>query len=244
MISRNTFIGDDVLAFEQSFTGRQARIWTALPGIVQSFDAEALTAVVQPAIQGKVRQEDGTVSLVNMPLLLDCPVVFPHAGGASITFPVKPGDECLVVFASRGIDYWWQSGGVQPPAETRMHDLSDGFCIPGPWSQPKRISAWSGSEVQVRSDDGAAYVAVNPTSHQVTAKTDGAALVDAGASITLKAPKVVIDSPITTVTGKLAVSGDISGAAQISDATGRMQSIRDTYNGHTHNGGSSPDQKM
>ena len=55
---------------------------------------------------------------------------------------------------------------------------------------------------------------------------------------------MTIDAPETTVTGKLIVNGDIHGKAQIYDSKGRMQSIRDTYNGHTHNGGVSPDQKM
>lgn len=252
MISSNTYIGDEVQAFEQSFTGRQAMIWTALPGIVQSFDAKALTCEVQPAVKGKLRQEDGSVELVNLPLLLDCPVVFPHAGGCSLTFPVKPGDEVLVVFASRGIDYWWQSGGVQPPAEARMHDLSDGFCIPGAWSQATRISNVSTSEVELRTDDREAYFSLHPSSHKVTLKTIGSAEAVIGGSLSAKVsgnaslscPKLTVDCPETTFTGKLMVSGDIVGGAQIYDSTGKMQSIRDTYNSHTHGSGSTPSQKM
>ena len=51
MISENELIEDPVRQFEQNFTGRQAMIWTALPGIIQSFNADALTCEVQPAIQ-------------------------------------------------------------------------------------------------------------------------------------------------------------------------------------------------
>ena len=36
MISENELIEDPVRQFEQNFTGRQAMIWTALPGIIQS----------------------------------------------------------------------------------------------------------------------------------------------------------------------------------------------------------------
>lgn len=95
---------------EKATNSRLTQVWTALPGIIQKFDAGALTCEVQPAIKGRITQEDGSIQLVNMPLLLDCPVVFPHGGGCSLTFPIKAGDECLVVFASRGIDYWWQLG--------------------------------------------------------------------------------------------------------------------------------------
>ena len=83
MINLNTFMDDPNLRSDQHFTGREAMLWTALPGIILSFDAAALTCEVQPAIQGKKRDEDGSITLVNLPILLDCPVVFPHAGGCS-----------------------------------------------------------------------------------------------------------------------------------------------------------------
>ena len=252
MISENELIEDPVRQFEQNFTGRQAMIWTALPGIIQSFNADALTCEVQPAIQGRRATETGSVEILNLPLLLDCPVVFPHAGGCSLTFPIRTGDECLVVFSSRSIDLWWQSGGVQPPAEPRMHDLSDGFVIPGVWSQAKKIGSVSTDSVELRTDDRGAYIALTPSNHQVTLKTSGSAEASIGGTlsaavsgtVSLSCPKLTIDCPETTFTGKVTVSGDIVGGAQIYDSTGKMQSIRDTYNSHTHNGGSAPDQKM
>ena len=67
-------------------------------------------------------------------------MVFPGGGGWSITFPVSKGDEALVVFASRCIDDWWQSGGVGIQPDLRMHDLSDGFAIIGPRSQPRKLN--------------------------------------------------------------------------------------------------------
>ena len=139
--------------------GHQARIWTALPGIIQLFDSGKLTCTVQPAISGSQRNQDGTSGQIKMPLLLDCPVVFPGGGGVTLTFPLTAGDECLVVFASRCIDSWWQLGGVQGQAEIRMHDLSDGFVIPGPRSQPRKITA--AASAQLRTDDGVVYIQIN-----------------------------------------------------------------------------------
>ena len=215
MISENTYAQDDITRFEQSFTGRQAMMWTSLPGVVTRFDADALTCEVQPCIQGKVVKEDGTVDVVNLPLLLDCPVVFPHAGGCSLTFPVKAGDEVLVVFASRAIDFWWAYGGIQPPAEVRMHDLSDGFVIPGVWSQPGRLKSVSTSRVELRSDDRKALVSVNPTSHEITVETSGNLSAAVGGSMSgtvsgaasLKCPSLKIDCPAVTITGQLTVQG-------------------------------------
>lgn len=210
-IPSNALIGDQNQLLEQFFNAKQTGLWTALPAIVQEFDPETLTCVCQPTIKGRIKKPDGSIELVDMPLLLDCPVVFPHAGGCSLTFPVKQGDECLVVFSSRGIDFWWQQGGVQPPPEPRMHDLSDGFAILGVWSQVTKIANVSTSSVQLRSDDGQAFVEINPQSHNVNVNTSGNISATASGSATLKAQSVTIDAPQMTVTGKLTVNGDIVG---------------------------------
>ena len=44
---------------EKATNSRLTQVWTALPGIIQKFDAGALTCEVQPAIKGRVTQEDG-----------------------------------------------------------------------------------------------------------------------------------------------------------------------------------------
>ena len=171
--------------------GRQSSIWTAIPAIVQSVDFETMTVEVQPTIQGTVEDENGAVQSVNLPLLVDVPIVFPSAGGFLITLPIAVGDEVLVVFASRCIDAWWQSGGINRPMEARMHDLSDGFAIPGPRSQLKLPGgAISSTGAQIRNDAGTSYVEI---------AADG--------KIKLVTPSEV------DITGNLVVSGSISGAS-------------------------------
>lgn len=140
----------------------QARLWTALPGIITEYDSTRLVCAVQPAILGTVVRQDGQPELVNLPLLVDVPVVFPQGGGFTLTFPLAAGDEVLVVFASRCVDAWWQQGGVQPEAEYRMHNLSDGFAIVGPRSQGRPLDGVSASNVQLRTDDGTAYLDITP----------------------------------------------------------------------------------
>jgi hypothetical protein len=153
--------------------GRQAKIWTALPGIIQSFDPVALTCDVQPAIKAQIRASNGSTQWAALPLLLDCPLVPMRGGGCTLTFPIAQNDECLVVLASRCIDSWWQLGGVQVQAEFRMHDLSDGFAIVGPFSQATKISGWSTSAVQLRSNDGQAFLQLNPSTHEIDIVTPG-----------------------------------------------------------------------
>lgn len=145
----------------------------AMPGIVQSFDPDTVTAVVQPAIKGYEPDSIGVNQSITLSLLVDVPVIFPRGGGCSLTFPVNEGDECLLIFSDRCIDFWWQSGGVQEPVDGRMHDLSDAFCIVGPQSQTRKISGISTSAVELRSDDGGTKLSLNPSSGAITGTAPG-----------------------------------------------------------------------
>lgn len=114
-----------------------ADLRVAMPGIVRDWDEEQQTVTVQLAIREKV-SSGGMSTEVDIPLLVDVPVVMPSAGGYGLYFAPEPGDECLVVFADTCIDAWWQSGGVQSQADKRRHDLSDAFAIMGCWSQTNK----------------------------------------------------------------------------------------------------------
>lgn len=167
----------------------------SMPGIIQSFDHDAVTAVVQPAIKGVELDESGADVSVNIPLLVDVPVVFPRGGGCTLTFPVKAGDECLVIFADRCIDFWWQSGGVQEPVDERMHDLSDAFCIVGPQSQAKKIGGISTSAVELRSDDGETKLSLNPANGAISGTAPG--------GFNLNGLKILSDGRLQLVDGSI-----------------------------------------
>jgi len=203
--------------------GRLTRLWTALPGIVQAFDPVRLTCSVQPTINGSAIQQDGTTKPIQMPLLLDCPVQFPGGGGVTLTFPLSPGDEVLVVFASRCIDSWWQLGGVQGQAEMRMHDLSDGFVIPQVRSQPRKFTA-SAAAAQLRTDDGSTVVELNPMAKTLTLTAPGGAVINA--NTTINGSLHVTGS--VTFDSTLAVTGAVTGSSTIA-AAGDM-----TGNGGIH----------
>jgi len=161
MGDRAQLLNDNEEAQRLILDGRQSNMWTALPGIVKSVDLSKMTCEVQPAIQGSTTAEDGVVTVVNLPLLVDVPIVFPRAGSFILTLPLAAGDEVLVCFSSRCIDAWWQLGGVQRPMEARMNDLSDGFAIPGPSSQAKLVTGISSTGAQLRNLAGTTYVEIS-----------------------------------------------------------------------------------
>lgn len=149
--------------------GAQAALWTALPGIVQAFDATKGTVTVLPAIEGARQMPDGSMQKIRLPLLVDVPVVFQGGGGATLTFPIAQGDECLVIFASRCIDGWWQLGGAQPALDPRMHSLGDGFALVGVRSAARALPGLSTNSTQLRTDDGAMKLDFNSGTGRITA---------------------------------------------------------------------------
>ncbi len=217
---------DDLEAIIRLALGaNQAGIWTAMPAIVQSTDVGSsgqITATVQLAIAGAVEKQDGTAVPANYPSLHDVPVLWQRGGGCTLTFPIAAGDEGLLIFASRCIDGWWQNGNINNrPAEPRMHDMSDGFLIVGPFSQATKISNVSTTTAQLRSNDGTTYVELNPTGQIVHVKAPGGLTIDANVTI----------NGNMQLNGNETASGTITGTT---DVVGGSASV--SLKGHHHTG--------
>lgn len=223
-----------IVALRAWLSSWQGNIWTALPAYIAAnpgYNAAKLTVSAQPTIQGQFQQPDGTWLSANLPLCLDCPVMFPGGGGFVLTFPLATNDEGLLVFASRCIDSWWQSGGIQTQAELRMHDMSDGFFIPtGGLSQPNVPSALSTTTCQLRSIDGSTYVEVAN-----------------GKIINIVAPTGLnVNAPVTfqqSVTFLGQVNGQSGGGGTVNFGSASLKTSGDietggvdSINSHTHSG--------
>lgn len=181
-------------------------MWTAMPCLVVSVDLVKMTCVAQPAIKGVQTSEDGSETFVNLPQLLDVPICYPSAGGFTLTLPMATGDEILAIIANRCIDSWWELGGAGPaklepqvPSEFRMHDLSDGFAIPGPRSLPRAalVPGISSVNAQLRNDAGTTYLEITPTGH-----------------VNIVAPAGLGVTGNLTVTGTITSTGDVVGAGK------------------------------
>ena len=237
-VALNSQLGSKEQADAQLAQAIMSAMRVSIPGIIQSFDPDAVTAVVQPAIKGVEHDESGAEVSVSLPLLVDVPVVFPRGGGCTLTFPVTAGDECLVIFADRCIDFWWQSGGIQEPVDGRMHDLSDAFCIVGPQSQAKKISGISTTAAQLRTDDGSAFIEL-AAGHDVTVKTPGKLTASADGGTEITSPEIILNGNVT-INGNLSQGmGESGGSATMhgpvtvtNDVTAGGKSLMT----HTHGG--------
>lgn len=189
---------DPLETMQTTLDNRQAQIQTMMPGIIVAFDPVTLTAKVQPALQSLQRMPDGTTKYVDTAELHDVPVQFPGGGGALLTFPVKKGDDCTLIFASRSIDFWHQLGGVQKPLDRRLHDINDAICQVGVRSSPAVPEGISGDAVQLRTDDGNLTISLDHTTGQISMK--------ANTKVVIEATNMQMKGDVE-ITGKLVVDG-------------------------------------
>lgn len=221
-------------------------IRVSVPGIIKSFDPDAVTCDVEISVLGIQPEPIAGKNAIDRldsdniyyPLILDAPVIFPRGGGVTLTFPIQPGDECLVIFSDRCIDFWWQNGKVQNGSRGRRHDYSDAFVIPGPQSQAKKISGISTSAAQLRTDDGAAFVEV-AVGHAISVKTPGKLTASADGGTEITSPTIVFNGNVT-INGNLSQGMGASGGSATMlgpvNVTNDVKAGGKSLMSHTHSG--------
>ena len=124
-------------------------------GTIVSFDSSDQTASIQLSIKSiESINPDGTRILKDRPLLEKCPCVVLSGGDSYLTFPIKPGDSCIVLFNDRQIDNWFSSGdGSAPDTVLRKHDLSDGLAIVGIRNLLSKITDYLEDGLRLKFDD-------------------------------------------------------------------------------------------
>lgn len=105
-------------------------------GTIQSFNSVNQTVTVTINYTKTRFEQDPTTGLYNpvqenYPILTECPLVILGGGNANLTFPISPGDECLLLFNDRNIDTWFQTGLTAPVATFRLHSISDAVALVG-----------------------------------------------------------------------------------------------------------------
>ena len=100
-------------------------IHTAMPGKITAFDPKKGVAAVQP--KGKYLTAEG--ASLEYPVISDVPVAFPYCQSSDVgmTFPVKPGDNCLIIVSEVELDEW--RSGAESEAPLR-YDLTSAMAIP------------------------------------------------------------------------------------------------------------------
>ena len=101
-------------------------LYTSMPGIVTSYDAEAQTVNVRGALD-VLTTEGGRIQRAE---ILDVPLVYPQGGGYSIRWPLAEGDNVILLFSMRGLEYWKTVRARSRPGSGILDEL-DALAVPG-----------------------------------------------------------------------------------------------------------------
>jgi hypothetical protein len=212
-----------------SFERHSARLRTATPGIIDAVHANG-TVDVQPAIM-QVTTLDGQRSDEPLSVLTGVPTIFAYYAqtlGLSITLPMRPGDEGLLIVADRSIDNWQVASGVQAAAEPvspRHHNLTDALFLPGAVSEPNAIAAVSSEAIEIRNRDASTCVSVSDSrivlqvGGSTITVTDGAITLSAGGSTVALGDAVSIQA--TSLTHNAKNIGDTHAHADVTPGDGQ-----------------------
>lgn len=106
-------------------------------GTVESFDAVKQTVTVTINYSKTFFRKDpisGTYSPVQVdyPPLVDIPIyVLGDGADCALTFPIKEGATCSVLFNDRDMSAWFASGQVGPLPSNAMHAFADAIALIG-----------------------------------------------------------------------------------------------------------------
>ncbi len=117
-------------------------------GNIVSYDSANQTCEVEIGMLRKLP----TGEEVKYPILLDVPVIILSGGGTSLTFPIEPGDKCVILFNDRDIDIFLEEDRSALPNSSRAHDYSDGIALVGIRTVSER-SATNENAVQLHTGD-------------------------------------------------------------------------------------------
>lgn len=164
------------------------QVHTALPGTIASFDASSCTAAVLPS--GKFKKPDG--KYMDLPQISGVPVVLiqSYDQTATVAYPIKEGDGCLLLFAEQSLDSWMY--GAESQTELR-HDLTNAIAIVGLFV--------SGNDV-VREACEQNAIIIDKDGKRITVSESGIAIRG----------DVSIEGNLT-LTGEVTAAGDVTGGA-------------------------------
>jgi len=146
-------------------------------GEIVSFDSSTQTAEVEIKM---LRMMNGV--LKEYPVLVDCPCIILSGGKGRLTFPIQPGDSCLVLFNDKDIDNWYSGGQSVAPRTERMHNFADAIALVGIRNKQNQITDYFNSGVELKY--GVSTVKLEENKATITNGTSTVTVDSTGVSVT------------------------------------------------------------
>lgn len=144
----------------EAISSRLLDVHTALPAVVESYDAAAQTCTAQPVVSRTVFDDAGEPQQERLPSIQNVPVKWQRGGGFFATMPLGPGDHVLLVFCESAIGQWRQTGEVSEPGDLRRHGLSYPYALPGGAPNADPIADASATDAVMGKDGSNAQVII------------------------------------------------------------------------------------
>ncbi len=112
-------------------------VHTSLPAKVEKYDAKKHTATVKPAVN--MLMDNGVQ--IEIPSLMEVPVVFPASKFFDLEFPLDEGDGVLLLFQESDISTWKNGDFPAIPAVASRFNLDSAVAIPGLVPSPSKGKA-------------------------------------------------------------------------------------------------------
>ena len=131
---------------------RVANIHTCTPGKIISYNPKTNRADVQPVGEFKTNDERS----LPYPIIHNAPIIFPtgNGGKSGITFPIKSGDGCLIVFSEGQLEDFLAGEKKSDSDDPRRHSLNDAIIIPGLYTNAVPTNIQHSGDVCVFNDIG------------------------------------------------------------------------------------------
>lgn len=143
------FEPSEVEIIRTAIRARQADIRTAVPALIESYDAAKQTCTCQLAV--RLLTADGVPEEVQP--LTDVPVKWQRGGGYFCSMPLAKGDPGLLVFCESDFSSWRATGEVSDPAQERRHGLYAYF-LPGGCADGDELASAAPDALVIGKDGG------------------------------------------------------------------------------------------
>lgn len=184
------------------------KVRVSMPAKIERVDASTGLLHVKVSLVSIINKKE-----VEQPIIVSVPTVFPRSETSSFSFPLKRGDEGLLIFADRDISQWVRFG-LNRVSSDRAHSLNDAIFIPG-----LKGGGYKLPERELK---------ISHKGTEISLKDDGQVIIYSASS------KVKIKGDLE-VDGKLTTSDDVSVQGKV-EASGDVQAGLISLQNHTHIG--------
>ena len=201
----NRIITTEEQVFDIRFWQKVLRLNTSIPAIVDEFDAATQRVSAIPAIRAKYVTPQNEVKYIDYPKITNIPLAITKCPGLKITYPIKKGQNCTLIFSQRSIDNFIIAGGIQNPfdgpdptkTQIRCMDMTDAMCFPGIITSNETITNYSTDAIEIRSADNTTKVSV---------KENSLKFLQGNASIDMEEGNITMTAGTINITGTTAVN--------------------------------------